>query len=106
MPSNGIRGSNLWTWTHITVIVACGVMVLFPPAQHFKAFMIPFSLVLMPFYFYLLIRSVKEDKTANLSMSELHTQVKGGRRLPKSGLMWAAAIAMFLASIYSSSGHG
>jgi hypothetical protein len=68
--------------------------------------MIPFSFVLLPAYFYLLIRGVKEDKAGDIPLGELHAQVKDGRRLPKSGLTWAAAIALLLSTIYASSGHG
>ena len=104
MTSSGIRGSNLWTWTHIAVIIACAVLVLYPPALHLQAFMLPFGFVLMPLCFYLHIRSIKEDKLAGLSLGELYTQAKGGRRFPKSGLATAAAIALLLATVFSASG--
>lgn len=105
MASNDIRSSNLWTGVHIVVILACAVQVLYPPARQFKPFTLAFGLVLLPLYFFLLVRGLKQDKTGDLSVGQIYTQVKGGRRLPKlDRLQWAASIALILMTILSSPG--
>ncbi len=106
MTSSGIRDSKLWASIHIAVILACAVQVVCPPARHFMPLMIPFAFVLLPFYFYLHIRSLKEDRTANLSLGELHAQAKAGRRFPRSSLATASAIALLLMTVYAAAGLG
>lgn len=106
MPPKPIRDSNLWTGVHVAVILACAVQVLYPLAHQVRLFMLVFNLVLLPLYFFLLIRSVKEDKTADATLGEIYAEVKRGRRLPRSNLAFAAGVALILASTYSSSGQG
>ncbi len=106
MASKAIRTSPLWTCVHFAVILACAFQLLYPPVQHYRLFEHIFSLVLMPAYFYLLIRSIKEDRTANLAIGEIHAQVKSGRRLPMDKLALATTAALLLTSIYSSLNPG
>jgi hypothetical protein len=100
-----IRSSNLWTGVHIAVILACAAQALYPPTHQLRLFTVVFDLALMPLYFFLLIRSVGEDKTADATLGEIYAQVKGGRRLPRAGLAFAATVALVVTTLYSSSGH-
>jgi hypothetical protein len=97
----GARSSGLWMWLNIAIILVSAAIILYPPVRHFWVFIIAFSFVLVPVYFFLLIRRMKREGTGNIPLSELHAQVKGGRRLPTSALEWAAAAALLLSSIYS-----
>jgi hypothetical protein len=106
MTSGESRSSAMWVWLHVAIILSTSAIVLYPPVRQFGAFMVPFGFVLMPVYFFLLLRRMKADATGKVPLSELHTQVQAGRRLPNSTLEWAAATALLLSTIYLSAGRG
>ena len=105
MAFNDMRNSTPWTWIHVSVILCCIAMVLYPPIRHFRPFMVPFTFGLMPACFYLHVQSLREDGAADLSPYELYAEVQRGRRLPgHSALLWATATALLSASVFAPTG--
>lgn len=99
--------SKAWPWLHLSVIAASAVVILDPAARHHGVFMIPFCLILIPAYFFLLLRRLKRDGLGHATLNQLHTKVKAGAHLRVTSLEWAAAVALLLASISLASGtHG
>ena len=95
---------SVWMWLDIALILFSAAIILYPPVLHFRAFVIPICLVLMPVCFFARLRRLKAEGTGDLPLPALHAQVGRGRRLPTSALDWAAAIALLLATVYMSRG--
>jgi len=94
------RGSALWTWLNIAIILGSAAVILYPPVRHRMLFLTAYGAVLMPVVFFMRIRRAKAEGTGDIPFRELHAQVKRGRRLPVSALELAAAVALLISTLY------
>lgn len=95
----------LWTWLNIGVILASAASVFFPAIRHAGGF-IAANAALMAIYLVVLIRRLRAQGLGDLTPHEIYSQAKQGRRLPKDPLQTAAAIALFVSTIYASTPGG
>jgi hypothetical protein len=87
-------------WLNIAVILYSAAIILYAPFRHSTPYAVV-TLVLIPTFCIVQVRRMKADGTGDVSLSELHSQVKAGRRLPRSSpLENAAAAAILLASYF------
>jgi uncharacterized membrane protein YidH (DUF202 family) len=101
-----IRGSILWNCLHFAIILGSAAIVVIPAVRHVRGFMMSFGLILVPLFFLACILAVRQDGTGQHSLGEIHRQVKRGRRLPKSSLTLAAAVALMVAAMFMTTGPG
>lgn len=99
MKRSFLDSPELWIGLNIAIILSSAVPVLYAPARHMGAFLLPFGGILGPAYFLVLLRRLRAEGTGNLSIGEIHAQAKAGRRLRVNHLETAAAVAMLMASI-------
>jgi hypothetical protein len=88
---------SLQTTFYALVIIVSAVPVLYEPARHTKAFALPFMLLLSPVLFFLLLRRMKAEGTADLTLGQLYQRARKDGKLPRSPLETAAEWAFALA---------
>jgi len=87
-----------WTALNVAVLLFFAVVVVHPGALH-SIFMVLLGLVLLPVYFFVLVRREAAAPRGNVPLKELYRRLKAGRGLPRGVLETAVVLAAAMAAV-------